>query len=208
MITSQDGYKYYGLKTDEKPTDVNNGDEFYVIDDGGKKYMFDAENKQWHETSEGDGGGGGSSLPPVTAEDNGDVLTVVNGAWAKAAPSGGLRLVFPNEPTYTRIAAGGGKTGDTTFDCFEESNGVTFADAVALLESGSIVCFAPEEEGMTFVFYAGLYGELGGPQGYPGPEEFTHAISMHSFSLDETADIYSEGTTGVLTLIRSQESGR
>lgn len=30
------------------------------------------------------GGGGGSSLPDVTAADNGDVLTVVNGAWDKA----------------------------------------------------------------------------------------------------------------------------
>lgn len=33
-------------------------------------------------------GGGGSSLPSVTADDNGDVLTVVSGSWAKAAPSG------------------------------------------------------------------------------------------------------------------------
>ena len=33
---------------------------------------------------------GGASLPAVTSEDNGDVLTVVEGAWAKAeAPSGG-----------------------------------------------------------------------------------------------------------------------
>lgn len=30
-----------------------------------------------------------SSLPEVTASDNGDVLTVVEGAWAKATPSGG-----------------------------------------------------------------------------------------------------------------------
>lgn len=34
-------------------------------------------------------GGGGSSLPTVTSDDNGDVLTVVEGAWDKAAPSGG-----------------------------------------------------------------------------------------------------------------------
>lgn len=39
------------------------------------------------------GGGGSSDLPAVTAEDNGDVLTVVDGAWAKAAPSGGILLV-------------------------------------------------------------------------------------------------------------------
>ena len=34
------------------------------------------------------GGGGGSSLPSVTSADNGDVLTVVEGEWAKAEPSG------------------------------------------------------------------------------------------------------------------------
>lgn len=41
----------------------------------------------------GGGGGGGSSLPAVTSDDNGDVLTVVEGQWAKAAPSGGVLVV-------------------------------------------------------------------------------------------------------------------
>lgn len=36
------------------------------------------------------GGGGGSDLPAVTSSDNGDVLTVVNGAWDKA-----VSAVFP-----------------------------------------------------------------------------------------------------------------
>ena len=35
------------------------------------------------------GGGGGSNLPEVTNDDNGNVLTVVNGTWDKAAPQGG-----------------------------------------------------------------------------------------------------------------------
>lgn len=39
-------------------------------------------------------GGGGSGLPAVTSDDNGDVLTVVNGAWGKAAPSGGDSDIF------------------------------------------------------------------------------------------------------------------
>ena len=39
------------------------------------------------------GGGGGADLPEVTSDDNGDVLTVVEGEWAKADPSGGKFVV-------------------------------------------------------------------------------------------------------------------
>lgn len=37
--------------------------------------------------------GSGASLPAVTASDNGDVLTVVDGAWAKAEPAKELPTV-------------------------------------------------------------------------------------------------------------------
>lgn len=40
---------------------------------------------------------GENELPAVTTSDNGDVLTVVSGAWAKAAPSGGLPAVSASD---------------------------------------------------------------------------------------------------------------
>ena len=56
----------------------------------------------------GSGGGGGSSLPSVTSADNGDVLTVVEGAWAKADPPTAETLVV----TFT--ASGGVYSADKT----------------------------------------------------------------------------------------------
>ncbi len=52
--------------------------------------------------------GGGGSLPEVTSEDNGDVLSVVNGAWDKAAPAGGGALIVKatGEATYTPASGG------------------------------------------------------------------------------------------------------
>lgn len=39
--------------------------------------------------------GGNGGLPEVSDEDNGDVLTVVDGEWKKATPNGGLTLYGP-----------------------------------------------------------------------------------------------------------------
>ena len=80
---------YTGLSTDTKPIDVNNGTAFLEMDTG-TIYFYDSGSEEWLEWSSSSGGSsGGSSLPDVTTNDNGDVLTVVEGAWAKAAPSGG-----------------------------------------------------------------------------------------------------------------------
>ena len=50
------------------------------------------------------GGGGVSGLPAVTSDDNGDVLTVVSGAWAKAQPSGGAVIMFDSTGCLTPYA--------------------------------------------------------------------------------------------------------
>lgn len=52
-------------------------------------------------TQKANNGGSGSSLPSVSAADNGDVLTVVSGAWAKAEPP-------TNEPLLVTFTASGG----------------------------------------------------------------------------------------------------
>lgn len=82
------------------------------------------------------GGGGGSDLPAVTAADNGDVLTVVNGAWDKAAPSGGGVLVVHNtdgtldktwQEIYDAMISGGAvyahRNGGMSVFVFAGSNG-------------------------------------------------------------------------------------
>lgn len=70
---------------------------------------------------------GGSSLPEVTAEDNGDVLTVVDGAWAKAAATSNVLVVNATTP-------------DNTFNAgITLSNDMKNSDLEAAIESGKIV---------------------------------------------------------------------
>lgn len=89
-----------------------------------------------HKISDTYASGGGSSLPEVTSDDNGDVLTVVEGAWAKAAPSGGAMLVTL---TYDTVADDGTYTADKSY-----------ADIHAALASGSVVVATLAESGESF----------------------------------------------------------
>lgn len=50
---------------------------------------------------------GGSSLPEVSGADNGDVLTVVEGAWAKAVPAKELPAVTSaNNGNFLMVVSG------------------------------------------------------------------------------------------------------
>ena len=50
----------------------------------------------------------GGGLPAVTSDDNGDVLTVVDGVWDKAAPSGGLPdVTIADANKVLAVSAGG-----------------------------------------------------------------------------------------------------
>lgn len=73
------------------PSDTPFGSRAYVISEGAEYYLDSSG--EWKKAVGGGGGSsgggsGGASLPSVTSNDNGDVLTVVEGAWGKAEPSG------------------------------------------------------------------------------------------------------------------------
>lgn len=91
----------YGLSTDDKDSALEANEAFgfnvaeFVAVDTGKHYLLDDTTGEWYEQAEG--GGSGSSLPDVTSSDNGDVLMVVNGAWAKADPPSGLPAVTSSD---------------------------------------------------------------------------------------------------------------
>ena len=62
------------LSTDEKPTEsIKNGSILVEIDTG-TRYMFDAENEQWHELPSG--GGGGTDITGLSNADMNDILGV------------------------------------------------------------------------------------------------------------------------------------
>lgn len=87
--------KYYGVSTEID--DVNNAEDLAIFNclDTGVQYRF-FEGKWYKQPvywTDRDDVDSGSGLPAVTASDNGDVLTVVDGAWDKAAPSGGVMVL-------------------------------------------------------------------------------------------------------------------
>ena len=75
----------------------------------------------------------GASLPEVTAEDNGDVLTVVEGAWAKATPSDGNTFKIVNLTSQGRLPS------DVTYASISEdyNNGIL----TALINSNKVVFY-------------------------------------------------------------------
>lgn len=109
--------------------------------------------------------GGGSSLPAVTADDNGDVLTVVSGEWAKAEPAG-----IPS--------------GLCTFD----NDGVldkSYHDILNMMASGIIPYIT--EPGVDNSNYTTTY-MLMWTYEYPDPDDYACSIMFYGY--DDTIDTW------------------
>ena len=62
---------FRGLSSDTKPSGVGNGSTFLEMDTGAK-YMYDAENDEWHLMPGGGGGGGGDNTEVISARTGAD----------------------------------------------------------------------------------------------------------------------------------------
>ena len=83
-------------------------------------------------------------LPSVTAEDDGDVLTVVSGAWAKATPSGG---------------GGGVEFITETYDDSTSTYSLdkTYNEISAMVEGGKLPVIIYTGEGQTTIIFVSAY---------------------------------------------------
>ena len=82
-----------------------------------------------------------TELPSVTADDNGDVLTVVEGAWAKATPSGGsvdfADLIAMIELSNDIEAGGYGE--ELTWEFWEYDSETQIYSAVGIMSCDAIL---------------------------------------------------------------------
>lgn len=77
-----------------------------AIPDGRPATDFNAMNREWVRAVANEAASSGG-LPEVSGSDNGDVLTVVEGAWAKAAPAAELPAVTSaNNGEFLMVVSG------------------------------------------------------------------------------------------------------
>ena len=128
-VSNSTNLKYVADEESEKNNipaeDKIQGTEDLVIESG-KTYRMNSSG-EWVQKSGSGGGGGGSDLPSVTAEDNGDVLTVVNGAWDKATPTTELPSISQGDNGKV-LTVVNGAWGKTSFKPTVHTYTVTYAD--------------------------------------------------------------------------------
>ena len=111
-------------------------------------------------------------LPKVTSTDNGDVLTVVEGKWAKAVPGGGGGSVLIVEGTWDNTILTLNKTWKEIHDGALAGSVVLYKEEAHegyVSTSGVYYCSQVYNEGSTYTVYCGNSGAFttSSETGYP-----------------------------------------
>ena len=163
LITKNENLNYY------VPTEITIPEE-----DGKYNLAINVQDGQASYVTEESGSS--SALPEVTEADNGDVLTVVNGSWNKATPSGGgdSRLSEPEalfDITFTL-----GNNGTIT------GSSMSFSDAAALIENAQLSApFANVTVTNNSSFTTSFLAQIGGVTGGDGHYNKIHFAERLDF---------------------------
>ena len=110
------------------------------------------------------------ALPPVTSDDNGDVLTVVEGAWAKAAaPSGGGVVTIPVTQQYSSGVyywVNANYTYQQIFDLIQAGTEVVIKEPNSMI--GRVSQVSKNSQNNIYLTFVGLYSATvgGGIDGF------------------------------------------
>lgn len=174
--------------TDELPAREWNG----IVLEQGSSITSIGEGAEYMMNSAGawvrQGGEGGSSLPDVTADDNGDVLTVVEGEWTKSAPQSPFKIVKASKSSNTITFV-----NETQNSIYEAVNNGQFV--VIDIESpggGRYVCYVSAITSST-VSFINVYRGSEATTFYCNFTVTKSSDSDHTTSNQPSSDDYSSG---------------
>lgn len=136
------------------------------------------------------GGGSGSSLPAVTSDDNGKLLTVVEGAWAKAKASGNDNIIdfTGNNFNSSNVGFTNLTFEENISDIYNSLNGDNFDKTIlkGTDTANNTILFTPHRLTSTVAYF--YYISVGNVAG-------TLVVCIHELKLEKTNETTTTNST-------------